>query len=281
MEWLDWAGTVLTGFGLGALAFLGARMAFAPRYEHVLRYAGVQKRDPFTEWVLAFLDRDQWQRRLQWAAWGDDTWQGATLATVARRSLLLFFIGLGVVVIAGGTPALWGLPLLLAWFPWRSLRSAAERAKRQAVASLPFAASVMAAEMAAGVAPEEALGRAAQVPGPLHHLLEQALRRGEREGIPLFGRPGALVQTFTDLEAPAPLRAFARELNQAALKGVGGVELMAALSQAQLREFRETLKKRIAEVDNALWPIIVVFFFFPLLGLLLYVSLTPVMRILG
>ena len=278
---MAWLGTVLAALGLAGMVFLGARVVFTPAYHHVLEYAGVQQRDRVADLVLGFLDVNRWKRRLQWAAWDDDAWQDRTLPGLARRSLLLALIGLGLVVMAGAAPLLWPLPLLLALLPWRALKSAAERARRRAVAALPFAASVLAAELAAGVAPEDALRRAVQVPGPLQKLLEQALVRSEREGLPLFGQPGALVQTFSDLDAPPALRAFARELNQAALKGVGGVELMAALSQAQLREFREALKKRIAQVDSALWPIIVVFFFFPLLGLLLYVSLMPVIRLLG
>lgn len=287
-------GIILTGLGLAWLGYLGGSWMLEriQGYSHLLDYRSAGAgRGAQPSWVeqtaLALLGRvlslSEWERRLRWAQ-RNGRLHGYTLGRIALESAA-FGLGAAWLALITGVPSLWlGVPLGLA-LPWVRLYSASEDAREATTRDLPAVAAVVAAELAAGVPPEEAVRRASVLPGPLAGLLDDALTFARETGRPLFAPAnapvrGALVEVFSREGIPA-LAVFARQLNVIAVKGVGGAELMSGVAQSLADEYQSLLERRLEQLDSRIWPVIALFFFFPFVGVLILVNLVPALGAMG
>ena len=189
---------------------------------------------------------------------------GLLLALLSRQPLLLIAVLLGFL-----------LPFLRQRKQVRKVRQRLER-------SLPEITAILAAEMAAGLPPDQALERAAAWTGPMAVLLQQVLEHSRRSGQPIFGRgpgAGALVSTLARYDTPA-LHAFASQLDTAARKGAAGSALMNALVQTYIVAYQDKSLQAAEKLESQLAVPSVLFFFLPLLLLILVPMMLPVLRVL-
>jgi len=137
--------------------------------------------------------------------------------------------------------------------------------------------------MSAGVSPEQAVQRAAALPGPLAGLLADVLAYSRRIGCPLFGRKpvrGALVEVFSQADLPE-LTAFAAQLDLVAEKGVAGAALMNEVARTLGREYRARLDSEVEKLNGRLMLATAVFFFIPFVLVILGSFMAPVMALFG
>ena len=255
-------------------------------FRHLLEFRSLEKEQTsqVEQRALAmfghFLSVPAWERRLRWAQ-REGRFQGKTLGRFALESLLLGAVGF-VWALIMGVPMLWFIvPIGLA-APWVRLYSAAEDAKEATTRDLPAVASIVAAELAAGTPPEEAVRRASVLPGPLAGLLADCLVFARETGRPLFAPAdspikGALVEIFSREGVPA-LAVFARQLNVVAVKGVEAARLMEGVAQSLSDEYQAMLERRVEQLDSRIWPVIALFFFFPFVAVLIVVNLVPALE---
>ncbi|HEY57630.1 MAG TPA: hypothetical protein G4O04_03675 [Anaerolineae bacterium] len=281
-------GIILAGLGLAWLGYAGVSWALerTTGYHHLLDFRASQgqgqaqssRAEKAALGLFArFFSLDIWERRLRWAQ-RSGRMTGQTLGNIALQSLGFGFLGLVLALITGVPVLSLAVPLGLA-LPWVRLYSAAEDAKEATTRDLPAVASIVAAELAAGTPPEEAVRRAAVLPGPLAGLLADALTFARETGRPLFAPAnapvrGAVVEVFSREGVPA-LAVFARQLNVVAVKGAEGARLMSGVAQSLADEYQALLERRIEQLDSRIWPVIALFFFFPFVAVLLLVNLVP------
>ena len=113
-------------------------------------------------------------------------------------------------------------------------------------------------------------------------LLQEVIEASRRTGRPVFGRgPGAgtLVRTMAAYELPA-LQAFASQVDTAARKGTAGPALMHALVQTYIVAYQDRALQQAEKLETRLSVPSVLFFFLPLLFLLLTPMLIPLLRIM-
>ncbi|MCO6451209.1 MAG: type II secretion system F family protein [Caldilineales bacterium] len=217
---------------------------------------------------------------------GDRRW----LALVADPPSAAYLVGMAILLGSGGVavaafaqrPLLLLAALLGFLYPFARVRSQAARVRRRMERALPELTAILAAEMAAGLPPDQALERAATWTGPMATLLQQAMESARRTGRPVFGRgptPGALVTTTEAYDLPA-LRAFAVQLDTAARKGAAGPALMNALVQTYIVAYQDRSLQQAEKLETRLAVPSVLFFFMPLLFLILVPMLLPLLRIL-
>ncbi len=191
--------------------------------------------------------------------------------------------GLGLMVgVVSGVPAASLLGVLGAVYPFMQLRSRANAVRRKVQRSLPELAALMAAEMAAGNSPDQAIERAAMWGGPLAAIVREAMAEGKASGRPLFGRqgmPGALMDTVRRYDLPA-LRAFASQMDMAAQKGAAGPEMMGRLAKTLVVEYKDRALRRAEKLDDDLAMPSVLFFFLPFLFLMLAPLLIPLIQMM-
>ena len=202
-------------------------------------------------------------------------------ARIAGMAGLLGGLGflLGVVT---GVPAASIAGLLGAAYPFMQIRSRANAVRRKVQRSLPELAALMAAEMAAGNSPDQALERAAEWGGPLAAIIREAMAEGKASGRPLFGRqgmPGALMDTVRGYDLPA-LKAFASQMDMAAQKGAAGPEMMGRLAKTLVVEYKDRALRRAEKLDDDLALPSVLFFFLPFLFLMLTPLLVPLIQMM-
>ena len=166
--------------------------------------------------------------------------------------------------------------------PYLRIRNRAHRIRAQVERSLPELAAILAAEMAAGLPPDQALERAATWTGPVAALLRQVGAEARRRGRPIFPRGGAagmLVQTIRGYDLPS-LRAFAMQVDAAASRGVAGPELMNALVRTYIVAYEDKALQNAEKLETRLAVPSVLFFFLPLLLLILAPLMMPVLKVL-
>lgn len=287
---VQFAGMVLAGLGIAAAGFFALQdLLSRGSYRHLETFrGGGEGKTPAVETLERLAGRvlslDAWERRLRWAQ-RNGAFEGKRLGHFVLQSLLLGGGGLLFVVLINRAPVFWLLPLGGFVQPWVRLYSVAEDAREDTTKELPAIASLVAAELAAGTPPEEAVRRAAALPGPLSGLLEDALAFARETGRPLFALPtaqvqGALVEVFTRVGVPQ-LSAFARQLNMVAVKGMEGAMLMSSIAEALAEDYQATLRRKMEQLDSRIWPVIAVFFFFPFVLLLLVVYGLPALQAMG
>jgi Flp pilus assembly protein TadB len=269
--------------GLGVWQLTVTLQAAGPRGAQALAdYAGHAPPPTLLErvgaWLLrvTHLDLAAWALHLRWAQLGQTA--STTLALLVGQSVLLGGV-LGLVAVFTGVP-FFGLAALIATaYPWVRLQGQAETVRRQVRRALPEVASLLAAEMAAGVPPETALSRASELPGPMATLLRSAIETQRQTQRPLFtrpGTPGVLVETLATWGL-APLSSFAKQIDLAAQKGVEGAAQMSRVAQGLARQYRETLQRNAEGLENQLLLPTMLFIFLPFLVAVLATIGLPIM----
>jgi Flp pilus assembly protein TadB len=199
-------------------------------------------------------------------------------------------VGLALLLGAGGLlfaalmlkPFLGLLAVVGFLYPFMRLRSQASQVRRRMERSLPEITAILAAEMAAGLPPDQALERASGWTGPMAALLRGVIVASRRSGHPVFGRgpsAGTLVRTTEPYDLPA-LQAFATQVDTAARKGAAGPELMHALVQTYIVSYQDRSLQEAEKLETRLAVPSVFFFFMPLLFLILVPMLIPLLRIM-
>jgi Flp pilus assembly protein TadB len=222
---------------------------------------------------------EAWEGHLLWAQRGGH-FGGWGIGRLVSTSLLYGCIG-ACLVLANPIPVALLVPLAAAVYPFISLRARANTLRRRVVRSLPELATLVAAEMSAGVSPELAIQRAADIPGPTNALLLEVLAATRSTGRPLFSRKpmkGALVEICAQAKLPE-LSAFAAQLDLVAEKGIAGVSLMNEVARTLSREYRSHLDGEVEKLDSRLMLATAVFFFIPFVLIILGSFITPVMAL--
>lgn len=219
-----------------------------------------------------------WEDHLRWAQRGGQ-YAGQSLGGVVFQGLLFGLAAL-VMILVNPAPMSFLLPVGAFAYPLVRLRSKANTVRKRVFRTLPETAALIAAELAAGTAPDVAIGRAAAIPGPLSALLEEAVEMSRSTGRPLFSRKpisGTLVEVMGQ-SGPA-LHAFGSQLDLVASKGVAGAALMSEIARALGQEYRAAKMSEIEKLDSRLVLVTSLFFFAPFVFLLLFAALTPVLSV--
>ncbi len=220
-----------------------------------------------------------WEDHLRWAQRGGQ-YAGQSLGGVVFQGLL--FAGLAaLLLLVNPAPVSFLLPFGAFAYPLVRLRSKANTVRKRVFRTLPETAALIAAELAAGTAPDVAVARAAAIPGPLSALLKEAVEMSRASGKPLFSRKpitGALVEVMGASGVPA-LHAFGSQLDLVASKGVAGAALMSEIARALGQEYRAKLQSEVEKLDSRLTLVVALFFFVPFVVLLLFAALNPILAV--
>jgi Flp pilus assembly protein TadB len=220
-----------------------------------------------------------WEGHLKWAQHGGYFKDWST-GRLVFRALLYACLGMGMLLVNPSAAALL-VPLAAMLYPFISVRAKANTVRKRVVRNLPELATLVAAEMSAGTSPEQAIQRAALLPGPANLLLREFLREARREGRPLFGHTpirGALVEACSQADLPE-LTAFASQLDLVAEKGMAGATLMNEVARTLSREYRAKLDREVEKLNGRLMLATAVFFFIPFVLVILGSFIAPVMAI--
>lgn len=224
---------------------------------------------------------DTWEEHLRWAQRGG-YFKGWGIGRLVFTAMIYAGIG-ALVLLVNPAPASLLVPLGAAAYPFISVRAKANTVRKRVVRGLPEVAALVAAEMSAGVSPDQAVQRASALPGPLTGLLSDVLTYSRSAGRPLFGRKpvrGALVEIFAQADLPE-LMAFAAQLDLVAEKGVAGATLMNEVARTLGREYRSRLDSEVEKLNGKLMLATAVFFFIPFVLVILGSFMAPVMAIFG
>lgn len=220
-----------------------------------------------------------WEDHLRWAQRGGQ-YIGRSLGGVVFQGLL--FAGLSALLIpVNPAPVSFLLPVGAFAYPLVRLRSKANTVRKRVFRTLPETAAMIAAELAAGTAPDVAVARAAAIPGPLSALLREAVELSRTTGKPLFSRQpitGTLMEVLGGSGIPA-LHAFGSQLDLVAGKGVAGAALMGEIARALSVEYRAILQSEVEKLDGRLVLVVALFFFAPFVALLLFAALSPILAV--
>lgn len=222
-----------------------------------------------------------WENHLRWAQRGGQ-YVGQSLGGIVFQGLL--FAGLAALLIPLNPAVItFLLPVGAFAYPLVRLRSKANTVRKRVFRTLPETAALIAAELAAGTAPDVAVARAAAIPGALSALLLEAVELSRATGRPLFSRKpigGTLMDVLGSSGIPA-LHAFGSQLDLVASKGVAGTELMSEIARALSVEYRARLQSEVEKLDSRLVLMVAFFFFVPFVVLLLVAALGPILAIFG
>jgi Flp pilus assembly protein TadB len=229
------------------------------------------------------IPRPTWEDHLRWAQRGG-SYSGWSFGRLVFIAVLYALCGAGVLFF-NPAPVSLAAPLLAAVFPFFSVRSKANRVRKEAARSLPELAALVAAEMAADVPAEQALQRAAELPGPLAGLLREAQKQSQQTGRPMFSRKsggqtiqGMLVEVFGETRLSA-LRAFASQLDRVSQKGVAGAEQMNDIARSMANEYRSGLLSATKKLDSQLVLATAMFFFIPFVMVILGSFMLPILSL--
>ncbi len=224
---------------------------------------------------------EAWEEHLRWAQRGG-YFKGWGMGRLVFSAMIYAGIG-ALALLVNPAPASLLAPLGAAAYPFISVRAKANTVRKRVVRGLPEVAALVAAEMSAGVSPDQAVQRASLLPGPLTGLLSDVLAYSRSAGRPLFGRKpirGALVEVFSQAGLPE-LMAFAAQLDLVAEKGVAGALLMNEVARTLGREYRARLDSEIEKLNGRLMLATAFFFFIPFVLVILGSFMVPVMAIFG
>ncbi len=208
---------------------------------------------------------------------------GGTMSSGRMLGLAAVCLGIGVLGGLNQIPMLLVLAVLGALYPFMRVRARVRRIRQQVERALPELLSLMAAEMVAGTPAAGALERAGAFGGPLAILIRQALQESRASRRPMFGRvdaPGVWREVVERYDLPS-LRAFALQIEIAARKGAAGPELMESLSRSLILSYKEQALREAEKIENRLAVPSVLFFFLPLMVIILTPLLLPLMQSLA
>jgi Flp pilus assembly protein TadB len=214
---------------------------------------------------------------LDWAQLGGN-YEGWTLATLIGRCAIFGVVAAAAFLIAtpGNIIFILAAGACAAYFPILQVNGRAGDVKKQVGREVPEIAALVAAELAAGNAPDVAIERASLVPGPLGKLLARALADSRSSGKPLFSRKpvrGTLVELLLG-SGLSQLTAFGAQLDLVAAKGVAGAEMMADISRSISREYFEYVMSAAESLEGNLVIPTAVFFFVPLTAIIMLPIMT-------
>ena len=224
---------------------------------------------------------ETWEEHLHWAQRGG-YFKGWGIGRLVFTAMIYAGVG-ACVLLVNPAPVSLLVPLGAAAYPFISVRAKANTVRKRVVRGLPEVAALVAAEMSAGVSPDQAVQRAAVLPGPLTSLLSDVLAYSRSAGRPLFGRKpvrGALVEVFSQADLPE-LLSFAAQLDLVAEKGVAGAMLMNEVARTLGREYRSRLDSEVEKLNGKLMLATAAFFFIPFVLIILGSFMAPVMAIFG
>ncbi|MGB7537643.1 MAG: hypothetical protein WBM17_03815, partial [Anaerolineales bacterium] len=204
--------------------------------------------------------------------WGLDTLIGRCAIYGVAAAAVMFVLMPGNLLFVVGAGALAG------YFPVLQVNGRASDVKKQVAREVPEIAALVAAELAAGNAPDVAIERAAQMPGPFGKLLGRALADSRSSGRPLFTRK-PIRGTLVDLllaSGLTQLTAFGAQLDLVASKGVSGAEMMADISRAISREYFEHVMSAAESLEGNLVIPSSIFFFLPFTAAIMLPVMTSV-----
>jgi len=225
------------------------------------------------------LSLEVWEDHLRWAQRGGH-YVGQSLGGILFQSLLFGGLGL-LVLLINPAPVSFLIPIMAFAYPLVRLRSKANTTRKMVFRALPEVAALLAAELAAGVAPDVAVSRASALHGPLSELMKEAIAQSRSTGRPLFSRKpitGTLLAVMTSAGIPA-LHAFGSQLDLVASKGVAGAVLMSEIARTLGQEYRARLQSQVEKLDSQLVLVVAIFFFVPFVALLLFAVLQPIFEI--
>lgn len=206
--------------------------------------------------------------------------EGGVASLPRMLGLAAAALALGLVGVLAQIPSLMVVALLGAAYPFIRLRARVKRIRNEMERALPELLSLMSAEMAAGVPAERAMERAGDFGGPLSVLIQMAVQDSRTSRRPMFGRshaPGVWREVVERYHLPS-LRAFAVQVEIAARKGAAGPELMESLSKALILTYRDQALRAAEKFESRLAVPTVLFFFLPLMALVLTPMLLPLLR---
>ena len=224
---------------------------------------------------------ETWEEHLHWAQRGG-YFKGWGIGRLVFTAMIYAGVG-ACVLLVNPAPVSLLVPLGAAAYPFISVRAKANTVRKRVARGLPEVAALVAAEMSAGVSPDQAVQRAAVLPGPLTSLLSDVLAYSRSAGRPLFGRKpvrGALVEVFAQADLPE-LLSFAAQLELVAEKGVAGAMLMNEVARTLGREYRSRLDSEVEKLNGKLMLATAAFFFIPFVLIILGSFMAPVMAIFG
>ena len=227
------------------------------------------------------LPLDRWRWYFRWAQMNGQ-YAGKSMGHILMLALLYGLLG-AVLPLLHPAPATYLAPLLAALIPFSTLQRRGNQAQVRAERAMPEVATLVAAELSAGTSPEQALGRATQLPGPLSALIQVAIDATQESGQPLFSRgatPGTLKQVFGQAHLPA-LRAFATQLDMAAERGVEGADLISEIASSLAREYREQVLDDTEKLDGRLTVAVAIFYFVPMFLLIVGSFFVAVLSSMG
>lgn len=188
-----------------------------------------------------------------------------TVGGILARSLVYGGAALVYLLLTQPGPVFWLAVPIAAYYPILRVRSAANDTRAEIQRLMPETATALAAEMSAGASPEQALSRAAEIPGPLGKILKEAVSESSRSGRPAFTTgtaEGVVLEVLARYNLPALLR-FGVQLDQVAGKGVEGPRVMSEVARGFAREYRAHVQMAAASLDNTLLMPMTLFFFAP------------------
>jgi tight adherence protein C len=194
-----------------------------------------------------------------------------TVGGMLARSVVYGAAALGYLLLTQPGPVFWLAVPIAAYYPIMRVRSAANNTRTEIQRLMPETATALAAEMSAGASPEQALSRAAEIPGPLGKILKEAVSESSRSGRPAFTSgtaEGVVLEVLAKYNLPALLR-FGVQLDQVAGKGVEGPRVMSEVARGFAREYRAQVQMAAASLDNTLLMPMTVFFFAPFMAAIL------------
>ena len=194
-----------------------------------------------------------------------------TVGGIIARSLVYGGAVLIYLLLTRPGAILWLALPIAAYYPIMRVRSAANDTRTEIQRLLPETATALAAEMSAGASPEQALSRAAEIPGPLGKILKEAVSESSRSGRPAFTSgtaDGVVLEVLARYNLPALLR-FGVQLDQVAGKGVEGPRVMSEVARGFAREYRAQVQMAASSLDNTLLMPMTLFFFAPFMAAIL------------
>lgn len=198
-------------------------------------------------------------------------YEGWTVGGILARSVVYGLGALLYLLVVRPSLMFWLLLPLAMIFPIVRVRSAANDTRAEIQRLMPETATALAAEMSAGASPEQALSRAAEIPGPLGKILKEALSESSRSGRPAFTTgtaEGVVLEVLARYNLPVLLR-FGVQLDQVAGKGVEAPKIMSEVARGFARDYRARVQMAASSLDNKLLAPMTLFFFLPFIAAIL------------
>lgn len=198
-------------------------------------------------------------------------YEGWTVGGILARSVVYGLGALLYLLVVRPSLMFWLLLPLAMVFPIVRVRSAANDTRAEIQRLMPETSTALAAEMSAGASPEQALSRAAEIPGPLGKILKEALSESSRSGRPAFTTgtaEGVVLEVLARYNLPVLLR-FGVQLDQVAGKGVEAPKIMSEVARGFARDYRARVQMAASSLDNKLLAPMTLFFFLPFIAAIL------------